>query len=175
MTPTACAPARRLLAGGLLAVALALALPACGGGGPATATGEGPASAAPTEAADARRQATAPAASIASCGAQLNGFLTAMEELRRKLETGLSYDQYRAEVARVRARYDGLPADRLALGCLIGAGAAAEKAFNRYIAAANTWGECLAEPGCRATSVEAELQDEWEVASRFLAAARRAS
>lgn len=175
MTPTASARARRLLAGGLLAVALALALSACGGDGPAAATGEGPASTGQADTADTQRQPAAAAVSTVPCRVQLNDFLTAMEALRRKLEVGLSYDRYRAEVARVRATYDSLPAERLALGCLIGAGAPAEQAFNRYIAAANAWGECLAEPGCRASSVEGQLQDEWEVASHFLAAARRAS
>ena len=49
-------------------------------------------------------------------------------------------------MARLRATYDEMPAHRLALGCLIGAGAAAEKAFNRYIAAANTWGDASPNP-----------------------------
>jgi predicted small lipoprotein YifL len=177
MTPTACASARRLLAGGLLVVVLALALTACGSKGPAAATGEGPGSTAQTKTSAPRAQGepAESAAPSASCRTQLNGFLAAMVGLRSKLEVGLSYDEYVAEVARVRAAYDSLPTGQLALSCLIGAGTPAEKAFNRYIAAANTWGECLSESGCRATSIEAQLQDEWEVASHFLAAARRAS
>ena len=72
-----------------------------------------------------------------------------------------------------QAAYDRVPTARLELGCLIEAGTTGEKAFNQYIAAANVWGKCLAEAGCGAASIEARLQSEWRVASRFLSAAQR--
>ena len=114
-----------------------------------------------------------PTASANPCRAQIGGFLDSMNALRARLEVGLGYEDYIAEVGRVRAAYDRLPTARLELDCLIQAGTPAEKAFNEYIAAANVWGECLAEAGCGAASIERRLQAEWRVASRFLSAARR--
>jgi hypothetical protein len=166
MKPTACASARLSLIAGLL-TALALSLSACGDEGSAAATGKS--TAAMTQSA----QRAEPPAAANPCRAQIGGFLDSMNALRGKLEVGLSYEDYIAEVGRVRAAYDRLPTTRLELDCLIEAGTPGEKAFNEYIAAANAWGECLAEAGCGAASIEGRLQSEWRVASRFLAAARR--
>lgn len=55
---------------------------------------------------------------------------------------------------------------------MVGVATPAERALNRYIAAVNTWGECVEVPGCRAESVEAQLQDEWRYATNFVLAAR---
>jgi hypothetical protein len=166
MKPTACASARLWLIGGLL-TALGLSLSACGGEGSASATGKSAAAAIQSA------ERAEPPASANPCRAQLGGFLDSMNALRAKLEVGLSYEDYIAEVGRVRAAYDRLPTARLKLDCLIQTGTSAEKAFNQYIAAANAWGECLAEAGCGAASIERRLQAEWRVASRSLSAARR--
>lgn len=167
MKPTACAFARLSLIAGLL-TAPALSLSACGGEGSGSAAA-GKSTAATTQSA---QRAESPA-SATPCRAQVGDFLDSMNSLRAKLEVGLSYEDYIAEGARVRAAYDRLPTARLELDCLIEAGTPGEKAFNEYIAAANAWGECLAEAGCGAASIEARLQSEWRVASRFLSAARR--
>jgi hypothetical protein len=166
MKPTACASARLSLIGSLL-TALALSLSACGGeGSGAAATGKS------TAATTRSAQQAQPSAAANPCRAQVGGFLDSMNALRGKLEVGLSYEDYIAEVGRVRAAYDRLPTAPLELDCLIEAGTPGEKAFNEYIAAANVWGGCLAEAGCGAASIEGRLQSEWRVASRFLSAAR---
>jgi hypothetical protein len=165
MKPTARASARLLLLG-CLVTALALTISACGSTG----------SASPGKATTTTEAAPAPPhkpqASAKPCRAQVGDFLASLETLRRKLEVGLSYDDYVAAVGKARAAYDRLPADRLEIDCLVKAGTPAEKAFNEYIAAANAWGECLSEAGCRAGSIEEQLQGEWRVAAHFLSQAQ---
>ena len=43
--------------------------------------------------------------------------------------------------------------------------------MNKYIDAANAWGECLAEAGCTTASIEGALQHKWRVASHSLSEA----
>ena len=96
-----------------------------------------------------------------------------MAALRSNLVAGLDYEGYVGEVKRIRRSYEGIPVDSLALSCLEAAGTPGEKALNRYIAAGNTWTECVETSGCEAASIEAELQRKWRQASHFLTKARR--
>ena len=91
-----------------------------------------------------------------------------MDTLRERLLAGLSYEQYVAEIDQVRASYDEVPVDQLALRCVSSAGTPGEKAFGKYIDAANTWGECIGESGCDAPTIEPVLQKQWRVASHLL-------
>jgi hypothetical protein len=139
-------------------LALALALSACGADGPPVAG--------KVEAAPAR------SAPHGSCRAQLHPLLASLGAMRRDLAVGLSYDQYMAEFRSVRAAYRGTPVESLQLGCVVAAGAPAERALNRYVDAANVWGECLATAACATASIEPRLQRKWEQASELLSAAR---
>jgi hypothetical protein len=94
-----------------------------------------------------------------------------MDALRRRLAVGVTYDQYVDEVNGVRDTYRAIPIGSLQLDCLGAVGTTAEKALNRYIEAANEWGECVAELGCGSAAIEPVLQREWRIASRFLSAA----
>jgi hypothetical protein len=141
-------------------LSMALTLPACGaestpGGGEVDA-------------------ASPPAAARASaaCRSQLRPFVVALAGLRTDLAAGLSYDQYLGELRGARAAYRRIRADRLQLGCLVVAGAPAERAVDRYIEAANAWGRCLATAVCETASVEPRLQREWARASKLLSAAQ---
>lgn len=154
----------------LLAVALATALSSCGGDSPeATANAKTTTVAAAPDPGPGRPKSTA----SNPCVAQLDGFLKAMDTLRRNLVAGLAYEQYVAEVKKVMAAYDAVPADEMTLGCVQAAGTPGEKALNRYIAASNTWTECVEVPSCEAVTVEAPLQDEWRLASKYLSKAER--
>jgi hypothetical protein len=95
-----------------------------------------------------------------------------MDDLRRELAVGLSYGAYMHRVKAVQAAYDGVPVDRLGLGCLVKVGTPAERALNRYIAAANTWGDCLTSASCDSESVEPKLQRKWALASGQLSSAQ---
>ena len=95
-----------------------------------------------------------------------------MEALRRKLAVGLTYQQYRRELEGVRGAYEAIPAKRVGLGCLLAAGGAGERALNRYIVAANAWGECLATASCELETVEPRLQRQWDRASGLLSSAQ---
>jgi hypothetical protein len=106
-----------------------------------------------------------------SCQSQLGSFVASMDSLRRRLAVGLTYDEYVAEVRGIRSTYEKIPIDRVELDCLRPVGTPAEQAFNRYIKAANDWGECVSEAGCSSASVEPVLQRRWRVASHFLSAA----
>ncbi len=106
------------------------------------------------------------------CPAQVDGFLQSLRALRRELAVGLSYEQYAAAIGELQDAYDEIPVGRLTIDCLASAGSPAEDALNRYIDAANVWGECLADAACTTASVEPRLQRSWRVASKFLSEAR---
>jgi len=141
---------------------LALVLPACGTestpGAGAVDAASPPSKAAP--------------AGAGTCRSQLRPFVAAMDTLRTDLAVGLSYDQYMSELRAARGAYRHIRAERLQLGCLVAAGAPAERAVNRYIEAANAWGECLATAACETASIEPRLQREWERASKLVSAAQ---
>lgn len=102
------------------------------------------------------------------CPPQLDAFVRELRALRRELAVGLSYEQYAAAVADLRAGYGAIPVERLTLDCLSDAGTPAEEALNRYIDGANAWGECLADAACTTATIEPVLQRKWRVASRHL-------
>ncbi|HET7485363.1 MAG TPA: hypothetical protein VFJ64_08300 [Solirubrobacterales bacterium] len=143
---------------------LALILPGCGDqAAPAAGTGT----------ASARGAESAASAATRSCRTQLRGLLGSMAELRGNLAVGLSYGAYLHQVKAVQAIYDGVQVDRLGLGCLVKSGTPAERALNLYLAAANTWGECLTSASCDSESVEPKLQRKWALASTRLSSAQR--
>jgi len=109
-----------------------------------------------------------------ACAGHLNGFLDQLEHLRRNLAIGVSYEQYVAELGTVRRSYEAVPVADLDLACLSGAAASAESAFDGYLAAANTWGDCVSDAGCETAALEPELQHLWRLAANQLAAARQA-
>jgi hypothetical protein len=144
-----------------LALVAALPLYACGDGGSATAESSGAAAKPQGHPADRGRP----------CPAKVDAFVAALADLRRQLAVGLSYDQYAARIEALRGTYAAIPVDRLTLGCLATTGSAAERAFNEYIEAANSWGECLADAACTTATIEPDLQRRWRLASRALSTA----
>lgn len=126
----------------------------------------------PKAAAAPRASAASRGAARGSCRKILNPFVGSMEALRRKLAVGLTYRQYRHELEVVRGAYRAIPAKRVQLGCLLAAGGAGERALNRYIVAANAWGECLATASCELETVEPRLRRQWARASDLLSSAR---
>jgi len=163
----------------LLGCVVVLALAGCGGSGAAPSADRGTGTTAPAHAAaDAadgttttarqRRQVRRPAPAGELCQAQLGGFLSSMDALRRRLAVGVTYEQYVDEIDAVRDTYRKIPSRELALDCLGAAGAPGEKAFNRYIDAANGWGRCISETGCDSAAIEPVLQRKWRVASHLL-------
>jgi len=169
------AAARSQLAG--CALVLALLLTGCGSGGsdgresitatlttdPATTVAKQP---------EASQDKKHPKASSADpCQTQLGSFVASMDSLRRRLAVGVTYDQYVAEVRGIRSTYRKIPTRQVEIDCLGAVGTPAEQAFNRYIEAANDWGECVSEAGCSSETVEPVLQRRWRIASHFLSEA----
>lgn len=158
-----------------LLLGLALIFSSCGGGGTttadrATSTPPGGAASPPTV-----TQETHGKPIKDSCRHQLGGFLDSMAALRRKLARGLSYDDYLREVQATRAVYAKISFRKLPAGCVIAVGAPAERAFNLYIDATDTWGDCLATVSCDTRTIEPKLQRKWALASRQLTLALRAT
>ena len=168
--------AMRIAVACLAAAALALALASCGGGSSAASaqdtqdTRSTPAGPSPAELAEQRPR---PGAAGSRCETQVGPFLETMDKLRRNLVVGLSYEQYVAEMKALRGAYGAIPTARVALGCLRAAGTPGERGLNEYIAASNTWTDCVEVPGCEAASIEAELQAQWKVASGYLSKAQK--
>jgi hypothetical protein len=184
-----------------LILGLALALASCGGGGSSSAgttapvTGAGTGQTAPTTgtdtgqigsdgiakpggggetaAAGAAGAKTSPAPGTSGCSARLGEFVARMDDLRQSLLAGLSYAEYVVRVKAIRDAYEAVPVDRLGAACLAGTAAAAEDAFNQYLRAANTWGDCAGTEGCAASEIESKLQHRWRIASKHLDAAAR--
>jgi len=152
--------------------ALALALSACGGDSP-EATAKAGTAAVSTPAPEATTKSKPPANPSSGCLTRLDPLLKAMDALRSSLVSGLAYEQYVGAVKKIMASYDAVPAGELTLGCVQAAGTPAEKALNRYIAAANAWTDCVEVPTCEAVSIEAPLQTKWREASEYLSKAER--
>jgi hypothetical protein len=106
------------------------------------------------------------------CQSQVGSFIGSMDSLRRRLAVGVTYDQYVNEVRGIGSTYRRLPIEELQVDCLSAVGTPSEKAFNRYIEAANDWGECVSELGCGTTTIEPILQRRWRIASHFLSEAQ---
>lgn len=106
------------------------------------------------------------------CQSQLGSFVGSMDGLRRRLAVGVTYDQYVAEVRGIRSTYGEIPTGKLQIDCLTAVATPGEKAFNRYIEAANDWGECVSELGCGSAEIEPALQRRWRIASHFLSEAQ---
>jgi hypothetical protein len=147
---------------------LALMLGACGEDGSSAADKPASVSSASSTSAPAPKKAR----TLRACH-QLRGFVGSMSALRDRLARGLSYDDYLREVQSVHPLYRDIDAGKLTLGCLLTAGGPAERAFNLYIDAANTWGDCLATVSCNTRSIEPRLQRKWALAARRLAVAQR--
>jgi hypothetical protein len=156
--------------------ALALALSGCDGDTPANAR-DTPVSSAEQAAAKQPREQQArpeprPTKEEKRCRQQVGALLDTMSSLRERLASGLSYEEYVGEIGVVRAVYDEVPVQRLALACLSAAGTPGELAFGRYIDAGNAWGECIEAEGCDAAAIEPVLQKRWRRASLLLDEAR---
>lgn len=174
---------------GLAAVAvlaLALGLAACGGSSESTATGVSTTIHVPAERGSAAinygsfprepgvTTSNRPVVKVhAICPGAVGIFVDALEGLRRELEIGLSYEQYAGEIATIGKDYARIPVPKLSLACLRAAGTPSERAYDRYVAAANTWNACASKPGCGSSKIEAPLQEEWHVAAHFLAEAKQ--
>ena len=110
-----------------------------------------------------------------ACQAQLGEFLGRMTDLRQSLLAGLSYAEYVVRVRAIRDAYEAVPVKKLGVGCLNGPAGDAEDAFNQYLRAANTWGDCAGTAGCAASEIEGKLQRRWRTASQSLDRAKRSS
>lgn len=107
------------------------------------------------------------------CQSQLGSFVGSMDGLRRRLAVGVTYEQYVDEVHAIGSTYQDIPTDEVEIDCLAAVGTPAEKAYNRYIEAANDWGGCVSEAGCASATVEPVLQRRWRIASHLLSEAQQ--
>lgn len=155
------------------AVLVALLLGGCGGSGSGGAATTGATVASPPETTAKQptpkpgKEADAPSAG-APCQAQLGSFVASMDSLRRRLAVGVTFEQYVDEVRGIRSTYRKIPTREVEIDCLAAVGTPTERAFNRYIQAANDWGECVSAAGCSSETVEPALQRRWRIASHFL-------
>ena len=155
---------------------IVLALASCGGGGSST-TAETLTAGADSGHWELSDQVQTPKNAAAKSGAdsgagncqkQLGEFVNRMTDLRQSLLAGLSYAEYVVRVRAIRDAYQAVPVKKLGVDCLDGAASDAEDAFNQYLRAANTWGECAGTAGCAASEIEGNLQRRWRIASKSL-------
>jgi hypothetical protein len=158
------------------AAAVALLLSGCGGGGSKGETTDAivasrPATTVVEEHAPKQSKKRKDPSAAGPCQGQLGSFVASMDSLRRRLAVGVTFDQYVAEVRGIRSTYLEIPTRQVEIDCVSTVGTPAEQAFNRYIEAANDWGECVSEAGCSSEAVEPVLQRRWRIASHFLSEA----
>lgn len=108
-----------------------------------------------------------------TCQSQLGSFVGSMDGLRRRLAVGVTYEQYVDEVHAIGSTYHDIPTGEVEIDCLTAVGTPAEKAYNRYIEAANDWGGCVGEAGCESATIEPVLQRRWRIASHLLSEAQQ--
>ncbi|HWA54882.1 MAG TPA: hypothetical protein VG816_11975 [Solirubrobacterales bacterium] len=155
-----------------IVLGLTLALSSCGGD--ASTAASGPASTGSTASAPAAaKSGKTVAESRHACKRALGPFVSSLAALRDDLARGLSYDDYLGRVRGTRAVYAKVQPRRVPAGCLVVSGGPAERAFNLYIDAANTWGDCLATVTCNTRSIEPRLQRKWALAESRLALAQK--
>jgi hypothetical protein len=150
-----------------LAVCAMLGLALC-----ASACGRGDSSASGKGAGTQAKRGAAIAPPGERCNPRLRRFVGALDSLRDAVAVGVTYDAYLSQVRQLRASYDRVPVGKLAVGCLLAVGGSAERALNAYVEAANAWGNCLADTGCRIESIEPELRRGWDRASSLLSQAQ---
>jgi hypothetical protein len=167
------APARLQLTGCVLLAALLLA--GCGGSGSDSTGGVAitslPVTTAPENPNPPQDKRKARSTRGGLCRSQLGSFVASMDSLRRRLAVGVTFDQYLAEVRGIHSTYEKIATDKVEVDCLAAVGTPGERAFNRYIEAANDWGKCVSEAGCSSATVEPVLQRRWRIASHFLSEA----
>jgi hypothetical protein len=151
----------------------------CGGGGSATGGSDTITSGASTHPATTTGKTTSAkkqqhsARAGSPCQGQLGSFVGSMDGLRRRLAVGVTYEQYVDEVHAIGSTYHHIPTGAVEIDCLAAVGTPAEKAFNRYIEAANDWGGCVGEAGCESATIEPVLQRRWKIASHLLSEAQQ--
>lgn len=166
-----------------IVAALAIVLVAVGCGSSDSATSTGPSYAEKEKArekreAEARRKAKEKAAAQAAaaqsqCHSALDDFVDHLRDLNSSLAIGMNYADYTAAVRKVRVIYGRIDfSETGGIDCLGKVGAPAEKALNKYAAAANAWGECFDDYDCDNDSVKPTLQRHWSSAERYVDRAR---
>ncbi len=159
------------------ALIAALLLSGCGGGastGGDTTIASGSAARTATAKAKQKPASKQPGPRAGStCQSQLGSFVGSMDGLRRRLAVGVTYEQYVDEVHAIGSTYHRIPTDEVEIDCLTAVGTPAEKAYNRYIVAANDWGGCVGEAGCESATIEPVLQRRWRIASHLLSEAQQ--
>jgi hypothetical protein len=152
-------------------LSLALTFSSCGQDG-TTAAGDPRQTASTTPESTPRRSTGSQGASVDNrCRRELRGLISSMGRLRDDLARGLSYEDYLPRVKKTGSVYARIRAGKLTAPCLLASGGPSEHAFNLYIDAANTWGDCLATVTCSTGSIESKLQRKWAEASHQLATA----
>ncbi len=155
-----------------------LLLTSCGGGGStagetAAATITGNSSTQPETTTSAKQSQKDRPRAGSLCQSQLGSFVGSMDGLRRRLAVGVTYEQYVDEVHAIGSTYRDIPTGEVEIDCLAAVGTPAEKAYNRYIEAANDWGGCVSEAGCESATIEPVLQRRWRIASHLLSQAQQ--
>lgn len=161
----------RLSAAATVGILLGLALTFSSCGEDGTSAAGGPTSTASTGGETSTRSRPKPAGE--PCRRELRHFIGSMAALRDDLARGLSYEDYLPRVKATRSVYAGIRPRKLTAPCLLASAGPSERAFNLYIDAANTWGDCLATATCSTRSIEPKLQRQWRLAAHQLADAER--
>ena len=117
---------------------------------------------------------TSAAALSDECVREVGPFISALEDLDSRLTVGLSFSDYSTRVGDVRVAYDRIDIPKLDAVCITLVGAPGEDAYNDYVAAYNTWNDCINNVDCSNDTITPQLQAQWAKATTTIAEIRAA-
>lgn len=103
------------------------------------------------------------------CEEQVAEVRTALSDLKAELAVGMSYDEYANAVSDASVAHGRVEVSRMDIECVSDVGVPLEKALNKYIKAANEWGDCIDELSCDLDAIDPKLQRLWHDAGDLLA------
>lgn len=116
------------------------------------------------------------AQNAAVCSSTFKPFLTSLKNLDTDLDVGLAFSAYSSEVTGANRKHAAAVnhVGDVTPSCLSNVGVPAENALNAYIAAYNTWNDCIGNLSCSNSSITPKLQADWAKADGLITKAQRA-
>lgn len=111
-----------------------------------------------------------------ACERSLGPLLEKLSETNSRLDIGMIVGEYNSALGDTKVVYDQIDFEGLTNDpyCLGEVGVPLEDAFNAYVEAGSTWGDCVTDFGCDLDGVMPGIQEKWSTASGLVNDAKSA-